>query len=210
MLTDKQQKALNTITEYITKYGKSPTIDELMLLMEQKSKRWVVQYLESLEKKWFITRWRWYRSIVLWNNVWFQTTLNIPILGYANAWTPLVEATSTDYWILPVSKNIISWEKENYFILRVEWTSMNNFKVNNKFIDNWSYVLIKKDEIVSNEKDAFLFIVNNAATLKTSKKEGENLYLLPTSNDTYHKPIILSAQDDIKVNWKVVDVFNFA
>jgi len=210
MLTDKQQKALNTITEYITKYGKSPTIDELMLLMEQKSKRWVVQYLESLEKKWFITRWRWYRSIVLWNNVWFQTTLNIPILGYANAWTPLVEATSTDYWILPVSKNIISWEKENYFILRVEWTSMNNFKVNNKFIDNGSYVLIKRDEVVSNEKDAFLFIVNNAATLKTSKKEGENLYLLPTSNDTYHKPIILSAQDDIKVNWKVVDVFNFA
>lgn len=209
MLTDKQQRALNTITEYITRYGKSPTIDELMWLMEQKSKRWVVQYLESLEKKWFITRWRWYRSIVLWNNVWFQTTLNIPILGYANAGTPLVEATSTDYWILPVSKSILSWDKDNYFILRVEWTSMNNFKVNNKFIDNWSYVLIKKDEQVSNEKDAFLFIVNNAATLKTSKKEWDNLYLLPTSNDSYHKPIILSDQDEIKVNWKVVDVFNF-
>lgn len=209
MLTEKQQKALNTITEYITRHGKSPTIDELMLLMEQKSKRGVVQYLESLEKKWFITRWRWYRSIVLWNNVWFQTTLNIPILGYANAWTPLVEATSLDYGILPISKNLISWDKQNYFILKVEWTSMNDFEVKWKFIDNWSYVLIKKDEVVTNKNDAYLFIVNNAATLKRSKKEWENLYLLPKSKDDYHKPIILTDDDDISVNWKVVDVFNF-
>ncbi len=209
MLTEKQQKALDIITEYITKYWKSPTIDELMLLMGQKSKRGVVQYLESLEKKWFITRWRWYRSIILWNNVWFQTTLNIPILGYANAWTPLVEAESSDYWILPISKNLISWDKQNYFILKVEWTSMNNFEVKWKYIDNWSYVLIKKDETVINDKDAFLFIVNNAATLKKSKKEGDNLYLLPQSNDDYHKPFVLTSQDDIRVNWKVVDVFNF-
>jgi SOS-response transcriptional repressor LexA len=39
MLTDKQQKALDIITEYIARYGKSPTIDELTELMAQKSKR---------------------------------------------------------------------------------------------------------------------------------------------------------------------------
>ncbi|PID86283.1 hypothetical protein CSB08_01315 [Candidatus Gracilibacteria bacterium] len=209
MLTEKQQKALDIITEYITKYGKSPTIDELMLLMGQKSKRGVVQYLESLEKKGFITRGRGYRSIILGNNVGFQTTLNIPILGYANAGTPLVEAESSDYGILPISKNLISGDKQNYFILKVEGTSMNNFEVKGKYIDNGSYVLIKKDETVINDKDAFLFIVNNAATLKKSKKEGDNLYLLPQSNDDYHKPFVLTSQDDIRVNGKVVDVFNF-
>jgi SOS-response transcriptional repressor LexA len=56
MLTEKQQKVLDTITEFISKYGKSPTIEELKELLQQKSKRGVTQYLEALEKKGFITR----------------------------------------------------------------------------------------------------------------------------------------------------------
>ena len=127
MLTEKQQHVLDTITEFISRYWKSPTIEELKSLLNQKSKRGVVQYLEVLEKKWFISRWTWFRWIRLWNSIWFQTTLNIPILGYANAWTPLVEATQSDYWVLPISKSMIKWNEENYFILKVEWTSMNNF-----------------------------------------------------------------------------------
>jgi len=209
MLTEKQQKVLNTITDFISKYGKSPTIDELAELLSQKSKRWVVQYLEALEKKGFLTRWRGYRSISLWNGIWFQTTLNIPILGYANAWTPLVEATESDYGTLPISKKIISWDEKNYFVLKVEGTSMNNFEVWGKIIENGSYVLIKKDEINTNPKDAFLFVVNWAATLKRFKQDSGTVYLLPESKDEFHKPIILSEDDQIMVNWKVVDVFNF-
>jgi SOS-response transcriptional repressor LexA len=178
-------------------------------LLEQKSKRGVVQYLEALEKKWFLSRWRWYRSISLWNNIWFQTTLNIPILWYANAWTPLVDAVEAGYWVLPISKKILSSDEKNYFILKVEWTSMNNFNVKWKNVENWSYVLIKKDEQTLNNKDAYLFIVNWAATLKKYKKDGSLIYLLPESNDSYHKPIILSEDDNISINWKVVDVFKF-
>jgi SOS-response transcriptional repressor LexA len=44
-----------------------------------------------------------------------------------------------------------------------------------------------------------LFIVNGSATLKKYKKEGDNIYLLPESLDDYHKPIILSSQDNIVV-----------
>jgi len=39
MLTEKQQQVLDTITEFISKYGKSPTIEELKNLLDQKSKR---------------------------------------------------------------------------------------------------------------------------------------------------------------------------
>lgn len=209
MLTEKQQNVLDVITKFIGENAKSPTIEELTILLSQKSKRWVVQYLEALEKKWFLTRWRWYRSISLGNNVGFQTTLNVPILGYANAWTPLVDANETSYWVLPISKKIITWNEQNYFILKVEWTSMNNFVVNWKNVDNWSYVLIKKDDVNINPKDAFLFIVNGAATLKKIKKDGDTIYLLPESKDDYHKPIILSEDDNLMINWKIVDVFNF-
>lgn len=209
MLTEKQQEVLDVINDFIHRYWKSPTIEELKNLLNQKSKRWVVQYLDSLEKKWFINRWSWFRSIKLWNSVWFQTTLNISILWYANAWTPLVEAYQSDYWLLPISKEFIKWDQKNYFILRVEGTSMNNCEVNWKIIDNWSYVLIKKDEVNLNEKDVYLFIVDNQATIKKYKKDGNVVYLLPNSKDDFHKPIILSNKDNIIVNWKVVEVFNF-
>jgi len=209
MLTEKQQNVLDVITKFIGENAKSPTIEELTLLLNQKSKRWVVQYLEALEKKGFLSRWRGYRSISLGNSVWFQTTMNIPILGYANAWTPLVDATESSYGVLPISKKIITWDEQNYFILKVEGTSMNNFEVKWKVIDNWSYVLIKKDEVSTNSSDAFLFVVNWAATLKKFKRDTDTIYLLPESKDDYHKPIILSEEDNLMINGKIVDVFNF-
>jgi SOS-response transcriptional repressor LexA len=177
--------------------------------LAQKSKRGVVQYLETLEKKWFLTRGSGYRGITLWNTIWFQSTLNIPILGYANAGTPLVEASQSEYGVLPISKKIISWDETNYFVLKVEWTSMNNFEVSWKPVENGSYILIKKDEVNTNSNDAFLFIVNGWATIKKYKKDTDNVYLLPESKDEFHKPIILSEEDNISVNGKVVDVFNF-
>lgn len=209
MLTEKQQNVLDTITEFISKYGKSPTIEELKELLGQKSKRGVTQYLEALEKKGFITRGYWFRSIKLGNSIGFQTTLNIPILGYANAGTPLANAEENDYGVLPISKNIISWDEKNYFVLKVEGTSMNKYEVNGKMIENGSYILINKNESTLNNSDAFLFVVNNSATIKKYKQEGNTVYLLPESNDEYHNPIILSSDDNVLVNGKVVDVFNF-
>lgn len=209
MLTEKQQHALDVITDFTSRYGKSPTIEELKNLLHQKSKRGVTQYLEVLEKKWFLSRGEWYRSIRLGNSIGMQTTMNIPILGYANAGIPLALAEANDYGTLPISKNIISGDASNYFVLRVSWTSMNECEVEWKTMDNGSYVLIKKDEIMPNESDAFLFLVDGWATLKKYKKQGDNIYLLPKSSDEHHTPIILSKSDDVRSNGKVVDVFNF-
>ncbi len=209
MLTEKQQKVFDSIYEFITRYAKSPTLDELMQLTSQKSKRGVVQYLEVLEKKGFITRGDGHRGIKLWNGVGFQTTLNIPILWFANAGKPVVEAVEHNYGMLPISKKIISWDGTQYFILKVEGTSMNNFEINGKMVDNGSYVLIRKDSTQLNSRDAFLFIVDGAATIKKYKQSGNHIYLLPDSKDSYHNPIILSSDDKVMVNGKVVDVFSF-
>lgn len=209
MLTEKQQHVLDVITDFTSRYGKSPTIEELKNLLHQKSKRGVTQYLEVLEKKWFLSRWDWYRWIRLGNAIGMQTTMNIPILGYANAGTPLAVAEANDYGTLPISKNILTWDGQNYFVLRISGTSMNECEVNGKVLDNGSYVLIKKDEISLNEQDPFLFLVDGWATLKKYKKQGDNIFLLPKSSDEHHTPIILSQQDDVRANGKVVDVFTF-
>ncbi|MDZ7895375.1 MAG: S24 family peptidase [Sphingobium sp.] len=74
------------------------------------------------------------------------------------------------------------WNHSNFFIVKVEGTSMNDFMVNRKYIENGSYACphINKEKVI-NTKDAFLFVVDNAATLKIPKKEGKNLYLIPWS-----------------------------
>ncbi|MCH8518416.1 hypothetical protein LAT59_01445 [Candidatus Gracilibacteria bacterium] len=209
MLTEKQQHVLDVIIDYTSRYGKSPTIEELKNLLHQKSKRGVTQYLEALEKKGFITRFDGYRGIRLGNNIGMQTTINIPILGYANAGTPLAIAEANDYGTLPISKNIVSGDGKNHFVLRVSGTSMNNYELKGKTLENGSYVLIDKNAQNLNEKDAFLFIVNGGATLKKYKKQGTNVFLLPDSHDDFHTPIVLSESDSVMPNGKVVDVFQF-
>lgn len=209
MLTEKQQHVLDVITDFMERYGKSPTIEELKNMLHQKSKRGVTQYLEVLEKKWFISREDGYRGIRLWNGVGMQTTLNIPILWYANAGTPLAVAEASDYGVLPISKNILSGNIENYFVLRVSGTSMNQCEVNGKVLDNGSYVLINKEEQALNERDPFLFVVNGWATLKRYKKAQNQVYLLPDSSEQHHTPIILSEHDNVHASGKVVDVFSF-
>lgn len=209
MLTEKQQHALDVITDFTSRYGKSPTIEELKNLLHQKSKRGVTQYLEVLEKKWFLSRGEWYRSIRLGNSIGMQMTMNIPILWYANAWTPLAVAESNDYGTLPISKSIIKWDEKDHFVLRVSGTSMNEQVVNGKTIDNGSYVLIQKTNVQLNESDAFLFEVDGGATLKKYKKSASQVYLIPNSSEDHHTPIILSEFDNVHASGKVVDVFTF-
>jgi SOS-response transcriptional repressor LexA len=110
---------------------------------------------------------------------------------------------------LPVSRKMISGDEQDYFILKIEWTSMDKVEIKWKMIDNWSYVLVNKSRTSLNNKDVFLFTVNGWATIKKYKKSWNEVYLMPDSSDDYHKPIILSESDNIAINGTVVDVFNF-
>jgi repressor LexA len=212
MLTDKQQRVLDVITEFIQFKGESPTLDELQELLDFKSKHSVVQFLESLDKKWYISRGRGYRSIRLWERIIAsQLTIPIPILGIANAGKPLVYAQESDLWKLLVSRNIIRGDESAYFFVRVDGTSMNTFSINGKSLVDGSYALIDKSQqsFDGNPLAAYLCIVNNCATLKHIKKEWNNVYLIPDSTDKQHQPIILTEDDSFLINGKVVDVFNF-
>jgi SOS-response transcriptional repressor LexA len=56
---------------------------------------------------------------------------------------------------------------------------------------------------------AYLCIVSGCATLKKVKQQGDQLFLIPDSDDASHMPIILTQDDDVKIQGKVVDVFSF-
>ena len=87
---------------------------------------------------------------------------------------------------------------------------MNQFEIKWKKMSNGSYALIDSSiKYTPGDSWAFLCVVGECATLKKIKPAGETLYLLPESSDDSHKPIILSSDDKIEINGKVVDVFDF-
>lgn len=212
MLTPKQQKVLDAIVEFFERHWESPTLEELQNKLDISNKRSVVQFLEYLEEKWFIHRGRGYRSIRLGDRiVGSQLAIPIPILGFANAWKPFKYWEEQDLGNLLISKTIIKWDPGNYFLLKLEWTSMNQFHVNGKILVDWSYVLVNKDYNWQwDSSGAYVCIVNGFATVKKIKKEWNDTYLLPQSEDKEHTPIILSQDDIVEINGKVVDVFNFS
>jgi SOS-response transcriptional repressor LexA len=211
MLTDKQQKVLDAIISFIERHWESPTLEELQNALAMKSKRGVVQFLEYLEQKWFIHRGGGYRSIRLGDRiVGSQLAIPIPILGFANAWRPLKYWEENDLGSLLISKSIIKWDANRYFCLKLEWTSMNDFIINGKVLADWSYVLVNKwFDWQWDSSWAYVCIVNWFATVKKIKKEWNDTYLIPQSNDAEHTPIILSQDDIVEINGKIVDVFNF-
>lgn len=211
MLTPKQQKVYDIIRDYIRTHGQSPTLDEIQDAIGLKNKHSVVQFLDYLDMKWYIEKWRGYRSIRLADRiVASQLTISIPIFGFANAGKPLAYADESAMGTLEISKNLIRGDQKQYFFVKVSGTSMNQFEVKGKKMANGSYALIDTSIKYSPvDSWAFLCIVNECATLKRIKPAGENIYLLPESDDETHKPIILSSDDKLEINGKVVDVFEF-
>lgn len=133
LLTDKQQNVLDQIKNYIEMNLKSPTIDELQKLIYQKSKRWVVQYLEALEKKGFIRKKSWFRWIILngyeAKSVWF---FDIPVINDKNK-------------LISVSREIV-WDLESKFFFKYSYGEQLWQKVNWKILQSWSLILLTYDE----------------------------------------------------------------
>lgn len=211
MLTAKQQRVFDVIKDYILKHWESPTLEEIQNILWIQNKRSVAQFLEYLDEKWYIRRAGGYRWIKLWDRiVASQIAIPIPIFGVVNAWRPLNYADEADNWFLHISKTLVKWDLKKYFCVKVEGTSMNKFKVNWKNIEDWSFILVDKTGNWNQDSSgAYVCVVNSCATVKKIKKEWEQVYLIPESTDAVHTPIILTSDDSIEINGKVVDVFNF-
>lgn len=211
MLTPKQQKVYDLIREYIRRHGQSPTLDELQESLRLKNKHSVVQFLDYLDAKWYIEKGRGYRSIRLADRIIAsQLTIQIPFLGFANAGKPLAYADQSSLGTIEISKNLIRWDEKRFFFVRVSGTSMNAFEIKWKKMVDGSYALVDGSvRYQDGDSWAFLCIVNECATLKKIKYTSDCVYLQPESNDDSHKPIILSTDDSLEINGKVIDVFEF-
>ena len=147
ILTAKQEAVLQKIRHCYLENGYAPSLSELQRDLGISTKRGVVVHLMALEKKGYILRTGEPRGIHMVEDddqVVYDYLIGVPILGYANAGTPMVSAVEENLGVLKIHKNILG-KKKNLFSLIVKGDSMDLAEIEGKNITEGSYLVVQKD-----------------------------------------------------------------
>jgi repressor LexA len=201
-LTTNQKRFYDHLKTYITKEGRSPTVAEMVKSMKFSSPRSVTQYLESLEQKGLIRRWRYKnRGIDLVGNGGeaHAETINIPVIASAGCDQLSIFAEQAFGDFICVDKSLLgAREKEKCVSIRAIGSSMDEAGVR-----DGDYVLVEVTEDVR-DNDVVVAIVDNFAVIKKMTIANNAVILNPVSSDKTYKPIIL--RKDFKIFGKVIDI----
>lgn len=207
-LTNKQDRVLRIIRDFYLENGQAPSLTELQGMLSISTKRGVVSHLEALEKKGYIIRTSEPRGIHIVEDsdteMVYEYLVGIPILGYANAGTPLILADEQNLGILQLDKSLIG-KKKDLFALIVKGDSMNMREIDGKNIEEANYLIVQKNGEYE-DGDAVVAVIDGCATVKNIKKDNEMVILYPQSSNPIHKPIYLDANGDSMINGKVIKV----
>ncbi len=215
ILTKNQQIVLEILKNFITTNQKSPTLSELQKeLLENgisaKSRRSVVQYLESLENKWYIFRNSQDRGIRIINNDNSENLVSVPVFWTTSAGAALAFTEDNINWFIKLSKKLLK-SIDNIFALQVSGDSMNKCQINGNFIENGDYVVIDRNTTNIANNDVVLAVIEGCATIKRLKKSGNGeLILMPESMNPIHQPIYIHESDTFFINGKVISILKNA
>jgi len=207
ILTKKQEKVLKIIRKCYLENGYAPSLGELQEFLGISTKRGVVNHLIALEKKGYILRTGEPRGIHIVDEdeeIVYDYLVGVPILGYANAGTPLVSADEENLGVLKVDPKLIA-KKKNLFSLIVKGDSMDIAEVDGKKITENSYLVVHKDAEIA-DGDIVVAILDNSATVKRFKKDKNMITLYPESSNPVNQPIFLDKDTDVMFNGKVIKV----
>lgn len=120
----------------------------------------------------------------------------IPVVSKISAGLPIYsEENLIDY--IYFSKEKLSDSKEE-FGLRVSEDSMN------KIFDEGDVVVIEKDSIVENGQLGVVMINGYNGTVKRIRYNGDQIILIPESNNPNHYPQVYGKNDEVKIVGRVV------
>jgi len=201
-LTLSQKKFYETLKTYINKRGRSPTVAEMVKSMKFSSPRSVTQYLESLEEKGLIRRWRYKnRGIELVHRPESQSseTVTIPVIASAGCDQMSIFAEHTFDDFICVDKALLAGKKKDKIVsIRAIGNSMNEAGV-----EDGDYVLVEVTENLQ-DNDVIVAVIDNFAVIKKLTIANNAVILNPVSSDPTYKPIIL--RREFKLFGKVIDI----
>jgi len=173
----RQKQILDFISQYIQKFGTSPTLVEIADAMGLSSLATVHEHLESLEKKGMIKKFKGaVRGIEVLGGE-MQGVLEgieLPLVGYIAAGKP-IEALSDPTETITISPTLISGKKRA-FVLQVKGDSM----IEDGILDR-DYVVVEQQDTAENGDIVVALLDNGFATLKRFFREKDRVRLEPAN-----------------------------
>ena len=196
-LTDKQERILNYIVEYVEDKGYPPSIREIGTAFEISSLRGVTVHLDALERKGYIKRANTSRSITVIGKTGATSPKRnitfLPIVGTIAAGTPITASENLDGH-MPVSQEMVH-NVQGAFVLRVKGDSM----IDDHIMPS-DFVIIKP-QAHADSGELVAVMLGDEATVKRLQHQNGKVLLMP-ANSAY-EPIEVNREDS-RVIGKVI------
>lgn len=198
-LYNKERRTIEFISQFIQRFGYAPTLKEIGNALGMNSVATVHEHLEKLRQKGFIKKLDGTsRGIEIVADKYRAgqpiTAVELPVLGYIAAGTPLEPYTDPNFY-MSVAPSMITTTKSSY-ILQVKGASM----IDDGILDG-DYVVIQHQQDAQNGDIVVALLPNGLATLKRIFFEKERIKLMPANSQM--SPIFTT---HVKIQGKVVGV----
>lgn len=196
-LTEKQKNFLEYLSDYIGKWGESPSFDEICSHFGFSSYNTVTTYLKLLAKKGYIhlPDKNKKRSIELVSPV-ETRRFEFPLLGKVAGGEP-IEAIE-DYDVIEVPPSMIG--SGDHFVLEVS-----GFSMKEEGIMDGDFVVVRKQSHAETG-ETVVALINNEATVKKYYKRGKHVELRPAHEEMES---IYVEKGDLRIKGKVVGVLRY-
>jgi repressor LexA len=196
-LYSKERQLLEFITQFVQRFGYSPTLKEIGDALGMNSVATVHEHVDRLKSKGFLKKVEGAsRGIEVVKDMFragsTESAVELPVLGFIAAGAPLEPLTDPNYYI-SVAPNMLSNNKSNY-VLQVKGTSM----IDDGILDG-DFVVIQHQNDAMNGDIVVALLPNGLATLKRIFFEKDRIKLQPAN--TTMSPIFTT---HVKIQGKVV------
>jgi len=189
-ISNKELKALQAIRSYLMKYGKMPSVRELMKELNYKSPRSASVVMQKLTEKGILkkkkdgsTQFIQYDIDEI-GNAPQEQTVKVPLLGTVTCGLPILTEENIEAELAVSTK--VAKQPGKYYLLKTQGDSMNQ-----KGINDGDLVLVKHQNYADNG-DTIVALIDDEVTVKELRINNDNVVLLPRSSNKIHMPIILS------------------
>ncbi len=179
-LYNRERQLLEFITQFIQRYGYSPTLKEIGDALGMGSPATVHEHVDKLRQKGFVRKLDGTaRGIEVVESyaraAGGKSTIELPVLGFIAAGAPLEPYTDPNFY-MSVAPSMVSADKPSY-LLQVKGTSM----IEDGIMDG-DFVVIQHQQDAKNGDIVVALLPNGFATLKRIYFEKDRIKLMPANS----------------------------
>lgn len=171
-LTEKQEKVLRAIEDFVLAHGYSPTIRQLGELLGIANPSAVFKHILSLEKKGYLKRDKGEIDLQGFPSS-AETQVKVPLVGLVPAGYPR-ESFDFSGEAVDVPDWMVGRKRGNIFCIQVDGKSMVD-----AYIDDGDRVLIERTNSANSGEMVVAFLDDDSVTLKRLRIENGSFFLVP-------------------------------